>query len=151
MSLEQWQRNGWLQPSDPTLPEIAQLIQVVNREISDAGTSGLSIDGRFEHAYAAALLLCKIALRAEGYRVPKGQSQHKRMIESLKLTLGNQWTETSDYLDVCSRQRGQAFYEQINEVSVKDTDDLLAEAKKLHSGVLKWLKDHHAELVPPNG
>ena len=74
MSLEQWQRNGWLQPSDPTLPEIAQLVRVVDREISDAGASGLSSDGRFMHAYDAALVLCKVALRAEGYLVPKGQA-----------------------------------------------------------------------------
>jgi len=54
MSLEQWLRNAWLQSSDPTLPEIAQLLRVVDREISDAGTGGLSPDGRFMHAYDAA-------------------------------------------------------------------------------------------------
>ena len=150
MSLEQWRQNAWLQPSDSTLPEISQLLNVADREISDAGAGGLSPDGQFMHAYDAALLLCKVALRAEEYRVPKGQNHHKRTIESLRFTLGSQWAETSDYLEVCSRQRGQALYEQVGVVSEKDANDLLAEARKLRTGVLAWLKAHHAELVPPN-
>jgi hypothetical protein len=150
MSLEQWRRNAWLQPSDSTLPEISQLLRVADREISDAEAKGLSPDGQFMHAYDAALLLCKTALRAAGYCVPKGQGHHKKTIESLKLTLGKPWDETSDYLDLCSRQRGQALYEQVGVVSEKDANDLPAESRRLRTGVLAWLKTHHAELVPPN-
>ena len=85
------------------------------------------------HAYEAALILCKVSLRAEGYRVMKGQGHHKRMIESLKLTLGSQWAEASNYLEFCSRRRGQALYEQVDVVSATDADELLAEAKKLRT------------------
>jgi hypothetical protein len=45
MSLEQWLRNTWLQRHDPTPPEIEQLLQVVDRELSDARAVGISADG----------------------------------------------------------------------------------------------------------
>jgi len=53
MSLERWLRNGWLQRNEPTLAEIRQLLQVVDRDISDAQAKGLSADGCFQHAYDA--------------------------------------------------------------------------------------------------
>ncbi len=149
MSLEQWRRNDWLRPSDPTVAEVAQPLKVVDREISDADAGGLSCDGRFMHAYDAALVLCKVALRAEGYAVTKGQGHHKYMIESLKFTLGTPWNETSDFLEYCSRKRGQALYEQVGVVGEKDANELLAQAKKLQGDVLAWLEDRHPELVPP--
>ena len=148
MSLEQWRRNDWLRPSDPTVAEITQLLKVVDREISDAGAGGLSSDGRFMHAYDAALLLCKVALRAEGYVVSKAQGHHKHTIASLKFTLGTLQDDV-DFLEFCSRKRGQALYEQVGVVGEKDASDLLAQAKKLQRDVLAWLEDRHPELVPP--
>jgi hypothetical protein len=88
MSLEEWLRNSWVQRFDPTLPEIQQLLRVVDRELSDARAKGISTDGKFAHAYTAALQLCMVPLRASGYKVPKGGSHHKRAIDSLRYTLG---------------------------------------------------------------
>ncbi len=148
MSLEQWLRNGWLRSHDPTLPEIEQLIRVVDRELSDARAGDISADGKFEHAYAGALQLCMIALRAAGYSIPKGESHHKRAIESLAYTLGNNWKESAEYLDRCSRQRGQAMYERIDVVSMEDADDLLEKACQLRVEIVQWLKTNHPKLVP---
>jgi len=40
--------------SDDTTPaEIADLLAVVDRELSDAAVPGISVDGRFMHAYDA--------------------------------------------------------------------------------------------------
>ena len=47
------------------------LLGVVDRELADASVAGLSDDGRFTHAYDAALLLCKLALHASGFEVQK--------------------------------------------------------------------------------
>jgi len=149
MSLEQWLRNAWVQRNDPTLPEIQKLLQVVRRELSDARAKGISADGRFEHAYTAALQLCMIALRAAGYQVPKGESRHKRTIDSLRYTLGEPYAETADYLERCSRQRGQAMYERIDVVSEHDAEELLSSAEQLKVDVVLWLKRNHPPLVPP--
>ena len=81
MSLEQWSRNGWLRPNETTAAEIQRLLQVVDRDLGDAQTPGLSVDGRFQHAYDAALQLCMIPLRACGYRGEKrrraSQTRHR--------------------------------------------------------------------------
>jgi hypothetical protein len=149
MSLEQWLQNAWLQRSEPTIAEIQQLFRVVDRSISDARAQGLSADGRFEHAYNAALQLCTIALRASGFRVPKGPGHHKRGIDSLRYTLGDAWSGTADHIERCSRQRGQAMYERVGVVSEEDADDLLTTAKQLRTGVVAWLKANHPTLIPP--
>jgi hypothetical protein len=149
MSLEQWLQNGWLQQAESTLPEIQQLLQVVDRDISDAKAQGLSVDGQFQHAYDAALQLCVIPLRASGYRVPKGQGQHKRAIDSLRFTLGTEWGQTADHIERCSRLRGRTVYEQIGAVSDKDAADLLQAAQRLRADVIQWLKASHSELLPP--
>ena len=149
MSLEQWSRNGWLQPADSTVAEIQRVFQVVDRDLADGQATGLSTDGRFQHAYDAALQLCMLALRACGYRVPKGSGHHKRGIDSLRYTLGREWAETADHLERCSRLRGQAMYERIGVVSESDAQDLIDLARRLRADVLKWLKNQHPALVPP--
>ena len=149
MSLEQWLRNGWLQRTEPTIADSQRLLQVVDREMSDAQAQGLSADGKFEHAYAAALQLCLIALLASGYKVPKGQGLHKRAIDSLRYTLGDRWSGTADHIERCSRQRGQAIYELVGVVSEEDADDLLNTARQLRTDVIDWLKENHPMLVPP--
>ncbi len=149
MSLEHWLRIEWLQPCEPTLPEIQELLRVVDRELSDARARGMSADGKFEHAYAASLQLCMVPLRAAGCQVPKGGSRHKRAIDSLRYNLGEAWGDTSDYIERCSRQRGQAMYERIDVVSDEDADELLGKAQQLRVDVVAWLKANHADLVPP--
>jgi hypothetical protein len=148
MSLEQWRQNAWLQHSDATLPEIQQLFAVVDREIGDAAVEAVSNEGRFEHAYSAALQLCAIPLRASGYRVPKGESLHKRTIDSLRYTLGESHAETSVCLERYSRTRGRAVYEQIDVVTRQDVEDLLSIARQLRVKVIEWLRATNPGLLP---
>lgn len=148
MSLEKYLRN--VQPHEATVPEIQALLQVVDRELSDAQARGLSPDGRFQHAYEASLQLCAIALIAAGYVVSKGGWKHKVTIESLRYTLGDRWGETADYVERCSRLRGQAVYERVGVVSEQDATELLETAKTMRNDVIEWLKGNYPELVPPN-
>jgi hypothetical protein len=149
MSLEQWRQNAWLQRSDATLPEIQQLFAVVDREIADASVEALSDEGRFEHAYDAALQLCVIPLRSSGYRVPKGESLHKRAIDPLRYTLGESYAETSVCLERYSRARGRLVYEQIGVVTRQDVEELLSLVRQLRADVIEWLRAMHPELLPP--
>ena len=149
MSLEQWLQSGWLRQVETTVADIQKLFQVVDRDLSDAKAHGLSVDGRFQHAYDAALQLCIIALKASGYVVRKGQGHHKYSIEALRHTLGVQWANTADHIERCSRLRGQAVYERIGVVSDQDATDLLDAAEQLRGDVIGWLKANYLELVPP--
>ena len=142
-------RNGWLRRHDVTVAEIQRLLHVVDRDLSDARTTGLSVDGRFQHAYDAALQLCEIPLRACGYEVTKATGHHKHGIDSLRLTLGDCWSETADYIERCSRLRAQVVYERVGAVSEEDATDLLEMAEHLRSDIIDWLRDQHAELLPP--
>jgi hypothetical protein len=147
-SLEQWRANGWLLREEAKLPEIVQLFAVVDRELADANTSGLSVDGKFMHAYDAALILCMIVVRVSGYRVPKGSGHHKRAIECLPLGLGGEFQALSDEIEVASRLRGQAMYDRSGVVSLTDATSLAETAGKLRGSVIEWLQAAHPDLVP---
>ena len=148
MSLEQWHKvNQWLQLSEATVPEIQLLIEVVERDLDDAKVENLSADGKFAHAYDAALQLCMIPLRASGYKVKKGTGHHKKGIESLPLTMGEELKDTSDYIERCSRKRGQSIYERVGVVSEGDAQDLIEAVEKLKMEVMKWLNKNHPELL----
>lgn len=71
MSLQNWLQIGHLTNHQATVAEVKNLLGVVDREIADASVAGLSDDGRFTHAYDAALQLCKLALHASGFEVAK--------------------------------------------------------------------------------
>lgn len=150
MSLEQWSRNGWLQPHEPTVGETQQLLAVVERELSDASVSGLSADSRFIHAYQGALQLCAVALHAYGYAPQRaGGGHHHRIINSLEHTLGQERRETASYLTRCARLRSKGMYDQVGVADERTADELLQTAKELRAAVLKWLEDNHPDLTVP--
>src|SRR5207244_6315100 len=103
MSLENWLRIGHLINHQPTVAEVRNLLGVVDRELGDAGVAGLSDDGRFTHAYDAALLLCKLALHVSGFEVVKrATGHHSRWINSLEFTLGAEHKATLIHLSKSS-------------------------------------------------
>ncbi len=147
MSLEQWHNNGWVHLAEPSTQAVAALLAIAARELADGALTGMSADGRFDHAYAAVRALCQAALRANGYAVPKGGREHERVIESLKFTLGGAWADEADYFDRCRRRRHQSMYEASGVSGVADADDLLERAKRLQRATIAWLKSAHADLV----
>jgi hypothetical protein len=148
MSLEQWRKNSWLREEPATFNEIKDLISVVDREIADASVTQLSTDGRFMHAYDAALNLCAIALRVSGYSVPKGSNHHKRTIGALPLVLGNEYQEISDQIELASRLRGQAMYDRTEVVQLRDAEELAETVIKLRASILAWILRDHPNLNP---
>ena len=148
MNLEQWHRNSWIREWKTNSSEIEDLFAVVDREIADASVDGLSMDGRYMHAYDAALNLCAIALRASGYAVPKGAGHHKKTIEALPLVLGSRFQATSDEVEVASRLRGQAMYDRAEVVRKEDATSLLTTVTCLRAAVLEWLQKNHPDLLP---
>ncbi len=147
MSLEQWLQFGWLQRNETTVAEIEQLLNVVARDLADAKVSETSVDGRFAHAYDAALQICMVALRASGFRVKKGQGHHKRGIESLVFTLGEGYANERDQIETCSRLRGQSIYERTGVVEERDVTELIETAENLRKNLENWLLRKHPELV----
>jgi hypothetical protein len=148
MSLQIWLQSGYLLTHQATVAEVQQLLGVVDRELRDAAVPGLSDDGRFMHAYDAALQLCTIALQATGYEVGKGRGHHAYTINSLEHTLGAGQQATTRYLSTCSKLRNQSLYDSAGVVSQQDAQDLLDSAQQLLTDVLAWLRANHPNLVP---
>jgi hypothetical protein len=85
MSLQQWAENRWLRAHRTSPEEIANLLQIVDRDLKDAAEP-ISPDWRFGIAYNAALRLCTILLYAEGYQAERSL-QHYRTIQAMALIL----------------------------------------------------------------
>jgi hypothetical protein len=100
MSLPDWE-NGWLQRHKTSPNEIRDLLGVVERDLADSATEGLSADWRMNIAYNAALQAAPVALAATGYRVSRDQ-HHYRVIQSLRETLGTD-AQTVNAFDVFGR------------------------------------------------
>ncbi len=145
MSLEQWLNNGWLKPHTTSKQEIANLLSIVKRDISDSAT-GLSDDWRFGIAYNATLKLCTILLYAKGYRPAHGL-QHYRTIMAMPLILGKEKQNDSQYLDTCRAKRNILEYECAGQISKNDADELINYAKELLSDVEIWLKKYFNQYL----
>src|ERR1700758_5179631 len=87
VSLENWQKNGWLKAHQTSKNEIRDLVAIADRDIAAARTPGLHNDWSFNIAYNAALQVATAALAASGYQAERA-NHHYRVIDSLSLTLG---------------------------------------------------------------
>jgi hydrogenase/urease accessory protein HupE len=75
MTLSDWeQRNKWLVAHRTSKNEIAEIVAVGDRDLSDSRVAGLSVDSRLMHAYSAGLEFATAALAAAGYRPARGMS-----------------------------------------------------------------------------
>lgn len=91
MSLQDWLRNAWLAEHETSREEITDLLSVIDRDLRDCHTSGLSTDWQLSIAYNAALQVAVAGLAAEGFRTTR-ESHHHRAIHSLAFTLGSDGT-----------------------------------------------------------
>jgi len=146
MTLTQWLKNDWLKAEAISRQEILNLLSIVGRDLEDA-TGKISADWQFGIAYNAALKLCSILLRAEGYR-PARNLQHYRTIMALPLILGDGRRKDADYLETCRKVRNTVEYDYAGGATSKDAAELLAFTKELREIVLTWLKEHHPDLAP---
>ena len=146
MSLQQWEKNGWIRPHQTSIQEIAGLLSIVERDLLDA-QGRISADWQFGIAYNAALKLCTILMFASGFR-PERQGAHQRTLSVLPLILGDDRRNDAVYLEVCRVKRNNVEYDMAGVATQSDATELLEFARELHRSVLDWLKLHHPELVP---
>jgi|SRR3989339_2099305 hypothetical protein len=147
MTLQQWADNGWLEPHVTSPEEIANLLAIVDRDLSDAG-GGISPDWRFGIADNAALKLCTILLYAEGYRASR-MLQHYRTIQALPLILGPEHRADADYLDNCRKKRNIVEYDYVGGATEDEASELSAYVLELREKVLDRLKKYHSQLLKP--
>ncbi|NQU23917.1 MAG: hypothetical protein HQ567_21755 [Candidatus Nealsonbacteria bacterium] len=119
--------------------ETADLLSVIDRDLHDCQTPGLSADWRLNIAYNA-------ALAAEGYRTTR-ESHHHRAIQSLTDTLGTDG-RTIAQLDALRKKRNISDYERAGSVSDVEAAEMASLATKLREDLLRWLRSEHPKLLP---
>ncbi len=148
MSLSEWYRNGWLKKHQTSRDEIRSLFAIIERDLKDSEQDSISEDWRFAMAYNAARQCCVVALFCSGYRVERGGSEHYRVIRSLPLCLGDQYSEIRDYLDSCRNKRNVSDYDMAGTISSEETKELIKTAHELYSDVRSWMQVHHPDYSP---
>ena len=146
MSLTDWLKNAWLVEHETSQEEISDLLTVIDRDLTDCRSEGLSPDWQLAIAYNAALQVALAGLAAEGYRVAR-ESHHFRAIQSLSLTLDCD-TATVAHLDAFRKKRNISDYERAGSVSSKEADEMQELAHTLRAELVKWLSQKHPDLLP---
>jgi hypothetical protein len=145
MTLQRWLLNNWLTPHKTSRQEISDLFAVVDRDLSDCQSSGLSSDGRLNIAYNAALQAATAALAAAGYRAAR-ESHHYRIIQSLAYTIGASSGLIAQF-DQFRKKRNIGDYERAGTTSDQEAKEMFFLAKNIRSDVEAWLRDTHPELM----
>ena len=145
MTLDDWRKSSWLVEHKAKPEDIRALFSVADRELADSRIPGLSTDGRFNHAYNAALQAAAAALAASGYRAAQG-SHHHMIIQSLARTIGAD-AGTVGKLDRFRKKRNTAEYEMAGGVTDLEAKEMVDLAARLRKDVEGWIRLKHSDLV----
>ena len=126
--------------------EIASLRALATRNLSDASIAGLSVDGRFEHAYAAARALATIVVRASGYRVRQSGARYNTF-QALEAADPDVFGVFAIYFDSCRGLRNTLSHDTVGVVSKKDLEELLEQLPRFEETALEWISANHPELA----
>jgi len=145
MSLSDWLKNGWVTEQKSSRDEIRDLMAVIERDLHDCHTAGLSSDWRFNIAYNAALQAATAALAAAGFRAAR-EAHHVRVIQSLAYTIGVE-PQYIRRLDTFRKKRNLASYEIGGSISEQEAKEMAELAEELRNRVRRWLESKHPTLL----
>lgn len=145
MTLDDWQKFGWLTPHQTSAREIADLLAVVERDLADSAADQVSADWRLNIAYNAALQAATVALSASGYRASRDQ-HHYRIIQSLRETIAAE-EQLVMALDAFRKKRNLGEYERAGIASDADAAEMRKLAVAVRDHVIAWLEASHPELL----
>jgi len=147
LSLKGLLADGRVRPHRASAREVADLLRVIDRDLADAEIPQLSTDRRFATAYNAALQMATIALYAAGFRAV-GAGHHWATFQALSEVMGPQAQIRADYLDSCRSKRNVTDYDRAGEISQREVEEILAEARAFRDDLIDWLKRNHPTLWP---
>jgi len=145
MTLRSWLLNDWLIPHKTSPNEVSDLFALIERDLADCQTAGLSADWRLNIAYNAALQAATIALAASGYRAGR-ESHHYRIIQSLAHTIDAP-ANLIAHFDQFRKKRNIGGYERAGVASDQEAKEMFFLAKKIRDEVAAWLHKTHPELM----
>ena len=145
MSLKDWLLNGWLVEHKTSPQEIAELLDIADRDLIDCQLPGLSPDRKLSTAYNATLQIAKAALAVIGFRAGR-EAHHFWTLQSLEFTVGYD-KKLLEKLDGFRKKRNISDYERAGAVSDKEADEMFELMKKLTNDFKIWLRNNYPELL----
>jgi len=146
MDLERWKNNGWLREHKTSVKEIKAIMALVERDLEEATKKEISLDWRYNITYNAGLQLSTAVLYTAGYRAGRGESKHYRIIQTVPLVMGEQFSRMRDYLDNCRRKRNVSEYDAAGTISVKEVEDIIQLVKEFKIEVENWFQKNHPNI-----
>ncbi len=120
-----WLDKGDIQKVHVNRKSLANLANLVDRDLNDAHVASLSADRRFAIAYNAALNLANYVVRKNGYRVAAKIGHHRITFLVAGEALGRAARDHLDYFDLCRRKRNKVDYDLAGVATDKDVADLI--------------------------
>jgi hypothetical protein len=149
MSFENWVENSWLERRDSDRDEISRLLAIADGRLEDyrkAVEGELSSDVQLGLAYDAIRACATAALRAAGYRVVRGGSEHYRTIEALEFSIDPE-RKLIPSLDALRRKRNVGAYDDYGLVSQGEADHCGKLASRIRRQVEDWIRKNHADNI----
>ena len=149
MSFESWAKNSWLERLESDAPEIARLIAPADGRLADykkAVTAKLSPDVQLGLAYDVIRVCATAALRAAGYRVIRGNSEHYRTIEALEFSIDPK-REIIPTLDKLRKKRNVGSYDDYGLVSQSEADTCGKMAMRVREDVEDWIRKNYSNKL----
>jgi len=147
MSLQNWVKNNWVEQRDSDAAEIARLLALADGRLKDyrrAVAGKLSADVQLFLAYDAIRISATAALRAAGYRVVRGGSEHYRTIEALEFSIDPQ-KRLIPQLDTLRRKRNLGSSDDYGLVSQGEADHCGKMAVRVRKEVEDWIRTEHSD------
>ncbi len=149
MSFENWVENSWLERRDSDRDEISRLLAIADGRLEDyrkAVEGELSSDVQLGLAYDTIRACATAALRAAGYRVVRGGSEHYRTIEALEFSIDPE-RKLIPALDALRRKRNVGAYDDYGLVSQGEADHCGKLASRIRRQVEEWVRKNHADKI----
>ena len=144
MTLKDWLKNRWLIEHATSHMEIAELLEIADRDLKDCQTSELSADWKLGIAYNASLQVATAALAAAGYRAGR-EAHHYRIIQSLAHTIQAEASLINQF-DKFRKKRNIGGYERAGATSDQEAGEMITLASKLRKEVEEWIRANHPSL-----
>lgn len=135
-----------LERAPPSKQEISRYVAKIRRKIADCKQKSLSLDTRFDTAFAALLQIALAALRANGYRTTSAAGHQQTAIQLLPKTIGIERVEIR-MLDEYRKKRSSGLYDASFEPSESEVKAVTESVESLLESLLTWLRRNHPELV----
>ena len=149
MTLETWVKNIWLEKRDSDCEEIGRLLSLADGRLEDyrrAVAAKLSADVQLGLAYDAIRISATAALRATGYRVVRGGSEHYRTIEALEFSIDPE-KKLIPALDKLRKKRNIGWYDDFGLISQGEADSCGKMAVRVRREVEEWIRKEHADKI----